>query len=147
MKYPGRIMGLDIGEARTGVAFSDAMQCIATPKCHFQVRGAAADIVEIRRLAEENEAVGLVVGLPYNLKGEIGPQAQKVLDFVESLRACVALEIEMQDERMTTAAGQRMLIGANVKRKQRKQVIDQIAAAHILQTWLDRAAYQRNARA
>jgi putative Holliday junction resolvase len=123
------------------------MQCIATPHTVIQVAKPEADIAAIQKIAEEQEVVGIVAGLPYNLKGEIGPQAEKVLHFVELLRAAVDLDIEMQDERMTTAMGERMQAQAKVKRKKRKQTIDQIAAAHILQTWLDRAAYRRKAEA
>ena len=147
MKRPGRIMGLDVGEARTGVALSDPLQCVATPHSVIQVKQPEADIAEISRIIEEHGVVGIVVGLPYNLKGEIGPQAEKVLRFVDCLRDLVNLDIEMQDERMSTASSLRMLSEANVKAKRRKQVIDKIAATQILQTWLDKADYQRRSEA
>jgi putative Holliday junction resolvase len=78
------------------------------------------------------------VGLPLDQNGEIGPQAAKVLAFVETLRELLDIDIVTQDERFSTAAAQRALIDANMRRKKRKSVIDMVAAQHILQTYLDR---------
>jgi putative holliday junction resolvase len=134
----GRVLGLDVGDVRIGVAVSDPLGIIAQP--HSVVRsGTMEENVEaIRALAAEKEAVRVVVGVPLNREGKPGPQAQKVLAFVEALRAALAIEVVTQDERFSTAAAERMLIEANVRRKDREQVVDKVAAHHILQTYLDR---------
>ena len=139
----GRILGLDVGDVRIGVAVSDPLGIIAQPHSVVKCSGLNNDIAAVAGLVMETEAVRVVVGLPLNQEGKTGPQAEKVLTFIEQLRAAVNVEIVTQDERFSTAAAQRMLIQANVSRKGRKQVIDKIAAHHILQTYLDR---QRNKR-
>jgi putative Holliday junction resolvase len=101
---------------------------------------AAAEIVA---LAAEREAACIVAGLPLDQNGEVGPQASKVLAFLEVLRPLTAIPVETIDERFTTAAAERALIGMGMKRKGRKQHVDQVAAAHILQSWLDRRAHER----
>jgi len=144
----GRIVGLDVGDVRIGVAVSDPLRIIAQPhsvitrSTHSLSNGDKLweqDIAAVRGVIEQTEAVRVVVGLPLNRAGRVGPQAEKVLQFVEQLRAAVDVEIVTQDERFTTAAAERMLIAANVSRKNRKKVVDKIAAHHILQVHLDRA--------
>jgi putative holliday junction resolvase len=141
MATPGRVMGLDVGDVRIGVAVSDPLGIIAQPHSVIKCSSPEQDIEAVRALAAELGVLRLVVGLPLNREGQPGPQAEKVLAFVERLRAVVNVEIAMQDERFSTAAAQRMLIEADVSRKGRKKVVDKIAAHHILQTHLDR---QRN---
>jgi len=141
----GRILGLDVGDVRIGVAVSDPLGIIAQPHSIIPCAGFKNDIEAIAKLVTETEAVRIVVGLPLNREGKPGPQADKVLAFIEQLRTAVNIEIVTQDERFSTAAAQRMLIQANVSRKGRKQVIDKIAAHHILQTYLDRQRNKRNA--
>lgn len=138
MAMPGRMMGLDVGEVRIGVAVSDPLGIIAQPHSVIQCSSPEQDIDAIRALAAELGVIRIVVGLPLNREGKPGPQAEKVLAFVERLRAVVDMEIATQDERFSTTAAQRMLIEADVSRKNRKKVVDKIAAQHILQTHLDR---------
>lgn len=139
----GRIVGLDVGEVRTGVAASDPLQIIASPRTVVDATAKDQGLAEIKGLLDEYEAILIVVGLPLDMAGKVGPQAERVLAFVERLRAVVDLDIEMQDERYSTAAAERMLVAANVRRKKRKQVRDKIAATHILQTYLDRRAAEK----
>ena len=91
----------------------------------------------IRRLVDQHEAEEIVVGLPKPLSGEIGIQAQKVLDFAESLRAAVETPVVMWDERMSTVEATRSLIEADMSRRKRKKVVDKVAATLILQGYLD----------
>jgi len=139
----GRILGLDIGDVRIGVALSDPMRIIASAHSTIAATSPQADAEAIRDVARETEAVRIVAGLPLNREGKPGPQAEKVLSFLELLRTKVDIEVVTQDERYSTAAAERMLIDANVRRKGRKKVIDKIAAQHILQTYMDRLANER----
>ena len=138
-----RSLGLDVGHVRIGVAVSDPMGIIAQPKEVIQCTSPEGDIEAVRRIIEETEASTVVVGIPLNMEGKHGPQAEKTLEFVERLRAATYAEIVLQDERYSTAAAERMLIGHKVRRKGRKKVIDKVAATHILQTWLDRRAREK----
>ena len=134
----GRVVGLDVGDVRIGVAVSDPLGIIASPHSVITRTALQADLAAVAAVVNEREAVRLVVGLPLNREGQPGPQAQKVLEFIEQLREHVTVEIVTQDERFSTAAANRMLIEANVSRKGRKKVVDKVAAHHILQTHLDR---------
>ncbi len=138
MALAGRVIGLDVGDVRIGVAVSDPLGIIAQPHTVIQRTELAKDLEAIRAVVVDREATRIVAGLPLNREGKPGPQAEKVLEFIEALRPVAGVDIETQDERFSTAAAERMLIDANVSRKGRKKVIDKIAAHHILQTWLDR---------
>ena len=126
-----RVLALDFGAARTGVAVSDASGTIARPVC--VVRKAATDVglAEVARLVVEHEAERVVVGLPLTLRGEHGKQAAETGLFVTALQALVAVPVETADERFTTALAQRF--GGSAPE-------DAVAAAHLLQGWLDREA-------
>ncbi len=143
MADEGRIMGLDIGDVRIGVALSDSLRMMASPHSVVKEPSREAAVRTIKRLVEETGAVLIVAGVPLNEAGGQGIQAEKTLAFVERLRAEVSVEVVLQDERYTTAAAERMLIGANLRRDRRRQVVDKIAATHILQTYLDREAARR----
>lgn len=143
MADEGRIMGLDIGDVRIGVALSDSLRMMASPHSVVKELSREAAVRTIKRLVEETGAVLIVAGVPLNEAGGQGIQAEKTLAFVERLRAEVSVEVVLQDERYTTAAAERMLIGANLRRDRRRQVVDKIAATHILQTYLDREAARR----
>ncbi len=143
----GRYLGLDVGEVRTGVAISDPLGMIATAHSVIQVSTPEKDSAAIKELVEENEIVMVVAGLPLDQNGEIGPQAQKILNFIDVLRGVLEVEIVTIDERFTSAAAERMLIQADVRRKNRKKVIDKVAAQHILQQYLDWEANRRKREA
>jgi putative Holliday junction resolvase len=135
-----RILGLDIGDVLIGVAVSDPLRVIAQGLDSIKRVEPKTDVQTIKGLADQYEVEEIVVGLPKTLDGEIGIQAQKVLDFSELLRAAVEVPIVMWDERMTTVAATRLLIEADVSRKGRKKVVDKVAATIILQGYLDSRA-------
>ncbi len=137
-----RTIGLDVGDVRIGVAVSDLLGITAQALEVIQVSTPEQDVAEVQRVVKETEATRIVVGLPLNQNGEVGPQAEKVLAFAEKLKEALGLEIATQDERFSTVAAERMLIGANVSRKKRKKVVDKVAAQGILQTFLDREKTQ-----
>ncbi len=132
-----RILGLDVGDARIGVAVSDPLEVIAQPLASVKRISVRRDVESIKRLVEENEAGKIVVGVPKTLDDEVGIQAQKVLDFVESLGKALEIPIVLWDERLTTAEAERALIEADMSRRKRKKVIDKVAAVLILQGYLD----------
>lgn len=138
MAAMGRIVGLDVGDVRIGVAVSDPLGIIASPHSVITRTELQKDLEAIAAVVKESEAIAVVAGMPLDREGKPGPQAQKVQEFIEQLRGVISVEIATQDERFSTAAAQRMLIEANVSRKGRKKVIDKVAAHHILQTYLDR---------
>ena len=132
-----RILGLDVGDVRIGVAVSDPLEVIAQPLASVKRISISKAVESIKRLAEENEAGKIVVGVPKTLDDEVGIQAQKVLDFVESLRKALEIPIVLWDERFTTAEAERALIEADMSRRKRKKVVDKVAAVLILQGYLD----------
>ena len=132
-----RIMALDIGDKTIGVAISDEGLVLASAIETIQRRGPKADAIRIDTLVRER-GVGLVVaGLPLTLRGEVGPQGLKVLDFVGTLKRRLQVPVETRDERFSTREAERALIEADMSRARRKDVIDQMAAVLILQTYLD----------
>ena len=136
----GRVMALDVGDVRIGVAVSDPLGIIAQPHSVIQCQSPEADLAAIKQLVDELGVVQIVAGMPLNQHGERGPQAEKTAAFVDALAQVVDVPIDVQDERFSTVSAQRMLIDANVRRKKRKQVVDKIAAQHILQVYLERRA-------
>ena len=132
-----RILGLDVGDVRIGVAVSDPLEVIAQPLASVKRISVRRDVESIKRLAEENETGKIVVGVPKTLDDEVGIQAQKVLDFVEVLGKALEIPIVLWDERLTTAEAERALIEADMSRRKRKKVIDKVAAVIILQGYLD----------
>ena len=124
-----RVLALDYGSARTGVAVSDASGTLARPVCVVKKAGTEAGLAEVARLVAENEAERVVVGLPLTLRGEHGKQAAETELFVTALRELVSVPVETADERFTTALAQRF--GGSAPE-------DAVAAAHLLQGWLDR---------
>lgn len=134
----GRIMALDAGEVRIGVAVTDPLGIICQPHSVIQSAGLEKDVEAVSKLVKDLEVKRIVVGMPLNQEGKPGPQAEKVMAFVERLRTAVSVEVVTQDERFTTASAQRMLIQADVSRKGRKKVVDKVAAQQILQTYMDR---------
>ncbi len=132
-----RILGLDVGDVRIGVAVSDPLGVIAQPLASVKRTRVREDVESIKHLAEEHEAGKIVVGVPKTLDDEVGIQAQKVLDFVESLGKALEIPIILWDERLTTVEAERALIEADMSRRKRKKVIDKVAAVLILQGYLD----------
>ncbi|WFD08809.1 Holliday junction resolvase RuvX [Tepidibacter hydrothermalis] len=136
-----RIMGLDVGNKTIGVAVSDLMQLTAQGVTTVRRKGIKKDLEELDKIIKEKEVSQIVVGLPKNMNGTLGPQSEKVVKFTEKLKTITDLEIKFWDERLTTVAAERSLIEADVSRQKRKKVIDMLAAVLILQGYLD---MQRN---
>ncbi|WP_394011528.1 Holliday junction resolvase RuvX [Anaerococcus cruorum] len=132
-----RIMGLDVGDKTIGVALSDPMFLIANPLETIKRKKASLDIERLVKIINEYDVETVVVGLPKNMNNSIGPQSMKVMSFVDLLKKQTDKEIIFQDERMTTLQSERVLIDMDVRRENRKEHIDKIAAGFILQTYLD----------
>ena len=132
-----RILGLDIGEKRIGVAVSDELGLTAQGLLTLERTGMQEDIKRLADIVQDWSVGKVVAGLPRNMNGTLGPQAVKVKEFVNCLQDVIGIEVVYQDERLTTAAAQRTLLEGNVSRRKRKEVVDKIAAAMILQNYLD----------
>jgi putative Holliday junction resolvase len=137
----GALIGLDLGTKTIGVAASDPDRRLATPVETITRTRFQSDAERLLSLAGERRAVGFVLGLPVNMDGSEGPRAQATRAFARNLAGLTALPIALWDERLSTAAVERALIEADVSRAKRKAVIDQHAAAYILQGALDRLAH------
>ena len=133
-----RILGLDVGDRRIGVALSDALGLTAQRLTVVERQGGAGDVEAVRALIERHAVDTVVVGLPLTMRGEQGPQAKKVVEFSETLKRRVAVPIALVDERLTTVQGTRALQETRASRRARKGLIDQVAAQLILQQFLDR---------
>jgi putative Holliday junction resolvase len=136
----GALIGLDLGSKTIGVATSDPDRRIATAVETISRKKFSADAVRLLALATERNAAGFVLGLPVNMDGSEGPRAQATRAFARNLARVTDLPIALWDERLSTAAVERELIAADMTRARRAQVIDQHAAAFILQGALDRLA-------
>ena len=131
------ILGLDIGDARTGVAISDELGIAAHPLCTIRRKSRKALLAELQQLVTAHNVEQIVVGLPLQLDGETGTQAKKVKQFAEKLEQQVNLPIAFWDESFTTFEAAQILHATKRRRKKRKQVIDQVAAVLILEGYLE----------
>jgi putative Holliday junction resolvase len=136
---PGqRLIGLDPGARTIGVALSDVRLTLASPYATLMRGKLAANAAELGRIARKEGAGGLVVGLPLSLDGTVGPAAQAARDWTHALSAATGLPAALWDERLSSSAVNRLLIGeADLSRKRRAEVVDKLAAAYILQAALD----------
>ncbi|MFN8008207.1 MAG: Holliday junction resolvase RuvX [Terriglobia bacterium] len=132
-----RIMALDVGSVRIGVAVSDETGIIARGLETLVRKSWEQDLGRIQHLIRENEVSQLVVGYPLNLDGSAGTQAEQVQQFVERLQAVTDLDVQFWDERFSSTSAEKVLIEGGVQRHKRKQVIDKLAAVIILQNFLD----------
>ena len=128
-----RILGLDVGEKRIGVAVSDLLGYIAQGISVVKRK----DIEELKKIVSDYNIERIIVGLPKNMDGSIGEQAKKALAFIEDLKKEIDLPILTWDERLTTKEAEGVLLKADLSRAKRKKVIDKLAAALILQGYLD----------
>jgi putative Holliday junction resolvase len=133
----GRILALDVGERRIGVAISDPLGLTAQRLPVLARRTPAADFDALESLVTERQVERIVVGLPLTLSGDRGSQAKRVEAFAQALRRRVTVPVQLVDERLTTSQGQRTLLSMDVSRRKRKQQIDAVAAQLILQQYLD----------
>ena len=134
----GRLMCLDVGDRRIGIALSDPLRMFASPHSVLERVGWGPDVKAIRKIFDESGADKIICGLPRNMDGSIGFQAEKVLSFAEKLREA-GLEVVFQDERLSTVSAHQALIEGGMRRDGRKGVVDKVAAAVILQQYLDSA--------
>lgn len=133
-----RIMGIDLGDKTIGVAISDTTWCIATPVVVIRRTSKNADVAAVLNLVNQYHALGIVVGLPVNMNGSFGPQAEKMREFARSLSGLTQTLVALWDERLSTMAVNRTLLEADMSRKRRGEVVDKMAATYILQGALDR---------
>ncbi|MEQ8177797.1 MAG: Holliday junction resolvase RuvX [Amphiplicatus sp.] len=134
----GALLGLDLGEKTIGVAVCDPARRVATPVETVARKKFTQDAERLAHLAAERNVVGLVIGLPLNMDGTEGPRAQSTRSFVRNLPRILALPVAFWDERLSTAAMERGLIALDTSRARRAQLIDESAAAFILQGAIDR---------
>jgi putative Holliday junction resolvase len=132
-----RIMGLDMGSHTIGLAISDESGLIAQSLETIRRRSTEEDLKEITRVIDQFKIEKIVVGLPKNMNGTLGKQAEMVLEWIEGLKKRISLPVVTWDERLTTVGATKILLEADLSRKKRKKVIDQLAAALILQGFLD----------
>ncbi len=131
-------MGLDVGDKRIGIALSDPLRITAQGLETYNRReDEAADIAYICALANAKDVEFFLCGLPKNMNGSIGPQAEKVMAFAKNLSDASGLEVKFYDERLTTMLVERTLIEADISRMKRRKVVDKLAAVTILQGYLD----------
>lgn len=136
-----RILALDVGEKRIGVAVSDPLGLTAQGVETIFTQGWFNDRARVKQLANQYQTDRLLIGLPKSMSGEIGPQAQRVQEFAAQLVED-GLKVRYWDERLTTVSAHRALIEGDLSRKKRKQVVDKVAAVYILQGFLDAGGWK-----
>jgi len=135
-----RILAIDHGTKRMGIAISDELMVLAQPLEYIPAEPFAEFLARLKELLIEKEVGLVLVGLPRNMNGSYGPAALKVQEFVAALSGAVTVPIKTWDERLTSAQANRFLIEGNVRREKRKEKVDAMAAAIILQSYLDNRA-------
>ena len=132
-----RTLGLDPGTKRIGVAMSDELGMIAQPLEFVPAHPEEGVFVRLKELIQENQVSEIIVGMPRNMNGTMGPAAEKAQAFIEQIKKHVDTPVREWDERLTTAQAQRVLISAGTRRNKRKEKVDKMAAAILLQSYLD----------
>lgn len=134
-----RFLGLDVGDRRIGVALSDETALLASPHATIERVGPKKDVRAVVLLCQQHAVAEVVVGLPKKLDGTLGVQAEKTLEFVDALRRSLQQRVPVVtwDERFTTVIAQRALIEADMSRRDRREVVDKVSAAVLLQGYLD----------
>lgn len=138
MPEPGRVLGLDPGDARIGVAISDAARRVAVPFGTVHVGQPPGELKALAAIVADNDVTAVVIGLPRELSGKEGPRSAHARAFASAIEAFVDVPIDFQDERLTTVEAERLLRAAGVVGRQRRENVDRTAATLILQAWLDR---------
>lgn len=132
-----KILGLDYGDRRIGVAISDAFGWTAQGLEVIERRKPEDDLKRLGDIVKEHGVEAIVLGLPKNMNGTVGPRGELSMSFAEQLKQSFGLPVHLWDERLSTVSAERALLEADVSRKKRRQVIDKMAATIILQTYLD----------
>jgi putative Holliday junction resolvase len=141
VKHGQRLLGLDLGSKTIGLALSDAMWTIASPMETIAKKKFTLDAEKLFKIADENNVGGLVLGLPLNMDGTEGPRCQSTRQFAQNILKLRDIPIVFWDERLSTAAVQRMMIEEmDMTRKRRAEIVDKLAASYILQGFLDRVS-------
>lgn len=147
IESPGRILALDLGDARVGLAISDPLGLTAQPAGRLDCRGRASRLRRLRELIAEHGVVRVVVGRPLRLSGAVGRAAEAASAFAAALaEADPAIAVEMWDERLTTVEVERAMISDDVSRRRRREVVDSLSAVLILQSYLDARAFREAGR-
>ena len=141
----GVLLGLDFGEKTIGVAVSDGLRTVATPRETIKRKKFGLDADQLDRIIAETSAVGLIIGLPLNMDASEGPRCQKSRAFARNLSGRLELPIGFWDERLSTVAAERAMLEADMSRAKRAEAIDHVAASYILQGALDRIKHIQNA--
>lgn len=139
-----KILGIDMGEKRIGLAISDPLGYTAQGIKTIQVNSPEEICDKIILVIKENNIDFLVFGLPKNMNGSLGPQAKKVQEYAEKIKSLSGLPVDFEDERLSTASAEQVLLMADQSRSKRKKVIDKLAAVIILQSYLDRKSIEKN---
>jgi len=137
-------MGLDVGSQRIGVAISDELGMTAQPLTTIRRKSLEEDVREIKTIIEHYDVGKIVVGLPRNMNGTLGQQAETILKWIKTLQQKIRLPMTTWDERLTTVGATRVLLEADLSREKRKKVIDKLAAVLILQGYLNRTGMQND---
>jgi putative Holliday junction resolvase len=132
-----RILAIDHGSKRIGIAVSDELKMIAQPLEFILAAPFPAFLKRLKELISDKEVELILIGMPRNMDGSYGPAAEKVQEFVEALKGLVGVPLKLWDERLTSAQANRVLIQGNVRRDKRKEKVDAMAAAILLQSYLD----------
>jgi putative Holliday junction resolvase len=132
-----RILALDHGTVRIGVALSDELKMIASPLEYIPAEPFGEFLARLKALIAAKEVEQIIVGMPRNMDGSYGPAAEKVRAFIATLQETITVPIRTWDERLTSSQANRILIAGNVRRDQRKEKVDKMAAAILLQSYLD----------
>jgi len=132
-----KILGLDIGEKRIGIAISDALGIIAQGLETFYRENPPGIIEKLRKIVKEEGVSAIVVGLPLNMDGTEGPKAKEAINFADELKKEIGLPVKLWDERLSTVEVEKLMISAGASRAKRKKKIDKLAAQVILQGYLD----------
>lgn len=140
MERPKRILALDHGTRRIGVAVSDELRIIAQPLEYIPAEPFADFVKRLKEILRDKDVELILIGMPRNMDGSYGPAAQKVQEFIAALKHEILVPLKTLDERLTTVQAQRSLLQANVRRNQRKEKVDMTAAAILLQSHLDSLA-------
>jgi putative Holliday junction resolvase len=135
-----RILAIDHGTKRIGIAISDELKMIAQPLEFIPAEPFASFLSRLKELLRDKEVEMVLVGLPRNMDGSYGSSALKVQDFIAVLKGAITVPIQTWDERLTSALANRFLIEGNVRREKRKEKVDKMAAAILLQSYLDSRA-------
>lgn len=132
-----RILGLDVGDKTIGVAVSDPLGFTAQGITTIMRKNKSSDMSELKKICNDYQVETLLVGLPKNMNGTLGPQGDKVMLFCEDLKKALGIPLKLWDERLTTVAATKAMLQADLSRAKRKKIVDKMAATFILQGYLD----------